>query len=150
MPCSLLPELLDLIVGHLLDEPATLKACCIVSKSWVSRTRKHLFAHIRFPPSKRSVELWKRTFPDPSNSLARYTRTFSPLELYYTTLVNPDIVGWICSFHRVENLILGFTRDSHGLSLVQLDFLPPLDHSPWHIPRSHSQNPHLHLLFPPS
>ena len=122
MPCSPPPELLDLIVD---DELATLQACCIVSKSWISRTRQHLFAHIRFDPPNRSVELWKRTFPDPSGSLAPYTRTLSFLELYPTTLVNPDIVGWIHSFDRVENLILGFIRDSHGVSLVQLHGFSP-------------------------
>ena len=125
MPCSPPPELLDLIVDHLDDELATLQACCIVSKSWISRTRKHLFAHIRFGPPMRSVELWKQAFPDPSGSLAPYTRTFSFLELYPTTLVNPDIVGWIHSFDRVENLILGFIRHSRGVSLVQLHGFSP-------------------------
>ena len=114
------PELLDIIADNLHNEPAALKACCTVSKSWISRTRKHLFARIRFDPSKRSVELWKQTFPDLSSSLAPYTRTFTFLELYSTTLVNPDVVSWIHSFDRIEKLILASIRDSHGVSLVQL------------------------------
>ncbi|KAF9645264.1 hypothetical protein BDM02DRAFT_3073690, partial [Thelephora ganbajun] len=42
------PEILDYIVDLLHDEPETLKQCCLVSKSWVSRTRKHLFANVEF------------------------------------------------------------------------------------------------------
>ena len=125
MSLFLPPELLDLIADHLHKEPATLKACCIVSKSWISRTRKYLFAHIQFFSPMRSVELWKQTFPDPSSSLAPYTRTFSFLEFHSTTLVNPDVIGWIRSFDRVENLFLGFIRDSHGASLVQLHGFSP-------------------------
>ena len=48
MSCTLPPEILDLIIDHLHDEPATLKTCCVVSKSWVPRTRKHLFALVEF------------------------------------------------------------------------------------------------------
>ena len=68
--------------------------------------------------------------PDLSNSLARHTRTFSFLELCSTTLVNPDIVSWIRSFHRVENLILGFTGGGHGVSLVQLPWFSSALRSP--------------------
>ncbi|KAF9789198.1 hypothetical protein BJ322DRAFT_1000595, partial [Thelephora terrestris] len=42
------PEILDLVTDNLSDEPSTLKACCLVSKSWVPRTRKHLFASVKF------------------------------------------------------------------------------------------------------
>ncbi|KAF9642961.1 hypothetical protein BDM02DRAFT_3104213, partial [Thelephora ganbajun] len=42
------PEILDYIVDFLYNEPETLKQCCLVSKSWVPRTRKHLFADINF------------------------------------------------------------------------------------------------------
>ena len=121
MSCSLPPELLDIIVDHLRDEPAALKACCIVSKSWISRSRIHLFAHIRLDPPMRSVELWKQTFPDPSNSLARYARTISFLEPESAALVNPDVMDWIRSFHYVENLFLNLLGwGNHKAFLVQL------------------------------
>jgi len=48
MSRSLPPEILDLIVDHLHDEPTALKACCLVSKSWVPRTWNHLFALVEF------------------------------------------------------------------------------------------------------
>ncbi|KAF9647951.1 hypothetical protein BDM02DRAFT_3065508, partial [Thelephora ganbajun] len=50
MSSSLPQEILDLIIDHLRDEPDMLKICCIVSKPWVQRTRKHLFVHIKFHP----------------------------------------------------------------------------------------------------
>jgi hypothetical protein len=74
---SLPPEILDFIVDHLRDEPTTLKACCVVSKSWIHRTRKHLFASVEFRAPKSHIELWKKTFPDPSNSPAHHTRSLS-------------------------------------------------------------------------
>ena len=85
------------------------------------------FARIRFHSPKRSVEMWRQALPDPFSSLAPYTRTFSfpVLDSIFTTFANPDIVGWIRSFDRVENLSLGFIRDSHGASLVQLHRFSP-------------------------
>ena len=75
MPNTRLPqEILDHIVDLLHDKPETLKRCCLVSRSWVARARKHLFADIRF----RSVEdlrSWKKTFLDSAYSPAHHTRT---------------------------------------------------------------------------
>ena len=67
-------EIFDLIIDFLHDEPDALKVCCIVSKSWVHQTRKHLFAHVEFS-SKSHSKLWQTTFPDPSNSPAHNTRS---------------------------------------------------------------------------
>jgi len=51
------PEILDYIVDFLHDNQNALKRCCLVSKSWIPRTRKHLFADIRFEDGT-SLELW--------------------------------------------------------------------------------------------
>ena len=67
-------EILDHIADFLHDEPETLEVCCLVSKSWVPRTRRHLFTNIEFH-SVNAIDLWKETFPDPSNSPAYHTRT---------------------------------------------------------------------------
>ena len=67
-------ETLDYIVDLLQHEPETLKECCLVSKPWIPRTRKHLFATIEFI-SVNDLESWKKTFSDPLNSPARYTHT---------------------------------------------------------------------------
>ena len=70
------PEILDYIVDFLHYQPKTLKRCCLVSKSWVPRTRKHLFREIIFRhPS--NLKVWKDTFPDPANSPAHYTHCLS-------------------------------------------------------------------------
>jgi len=70
------PEILDYTVDFLHDKPATLKQCCLVSKSWVPRTRGHLFASISFDFIL-DIEAWKKTFSNPENSPAiipvRYT-----------------------------------------------------------------------------
>ena len=74
MLVSLPPEILDLIVDNLRDDEATLESCCLVSKSWISRTRRHLFAHVEFESTECPIHLWMKTFQDPSNSPTCYTR----------------------------------------------------------------------------
>ena len=46
-------EMLDHVVDHLHDARDALRNCCLVSKSWVPRARKHLFADIWFPTATR-------------------------------------------------------------------------------------------------
>jgi len=105
-PPFLPPEILDLIVDRLCDEPKTLKACCLVSKSWIPRTRKHLFARVEFRTLQRHVELWKKAFPDPSNSPAHHTRTLCIRDLPTFTAADTDLGGWIRTFHNVVHLRL--------------------------------------------
>ena len=77
IPNAHLPlETLDYIVDHLHDEPKILEECYLISKSWIPRTRKHLFAEIKFR-SVEDVDLWKTTFPDPSNFPVCHTHTLS-------------------------------------------------------------------------
>ena len=111
------PEILDQIVDHLHDEPATLGACCLVSKSWVPRTRLHLFAHATFTPEL-PVGRWVKAFPDPSNSPAHYTQTLMVLGVQATTAVVADAGRWIRAFHNIVHLHLINCALSpfHGLS----------------------------------
>ena len=96
------PEILDLIADLMHDDPDALKKCCLVSKSWIPRTRRHLFAEITFYTA-RDMKSWKRVFPGPSISPARYTKSL---------VVSPHIVGtegaeagnWIKGFSRVVHL----------------------------------------------
>jgi hypothetical protein len=67
-------EILDYIIDYLHDEEVTLRNCCLVSKSWVPRARKHLFDDIAFY-TVRDAHSWKRTFPDPLTSPAHYAKT---------------------------------------------------------------------------
>jgi len=110
MSCTLPPEILDLIVDHLQDAPTTLRTCCVVSKSWVPRTRKHIFACVELDASESHIELWKKSFPDPSNSPAHYTRALSVWGVPITpgTDLGPDKHpgGWIRTFCNVVHLRL--------------------------------------------
>lgn len=40
------PEIFDLFIDQLSHSSPDLKSCCLVSKSWLSRSRHHLFRHI--------------------------------------------------------------------------------------------------------
>ena len=121
---SLHPELLDHIADHLHDKPATLRACCLVSKSWIPRTRRYLFFHVSFYSSE-PFNSWMRTFPDPSNSPACYTRSLRLASLEVLTVAVSDAFPWVRSFNRILELEvstrgegdgdISFTR-LHGLS----------------------------------
>ena len=106
MSCPLPPEILDLVIDHLHDEPTTLKICCIVSKSWTPRTRRHLFASVEFRTSQSHIELWKKAFPDPSNSPAHHTRTLSIRGTPVITVADAGVDGWIRTFRNVVHLQL--------------------------------------------
>jgi len=90
------PELLDRIVDFLHDSRAALRSCCLVSKSWIPRTRTHLFADVKLN-TEGKLESWKAMFPDPSTSPAHYTKTLS-FHLQSITVTGAD---WIKGFSRV-------------------------------------------------
>lgn len=94
------PEILDYIVDFLHNNPATLKLCCLVSKSWVPRTRKHLFAHIQFR-SAAHLNAWNRTFSDPIHSPAYHART---LTIGLFVLSDTGGSNWIPGFTHVARL----------------------------------------------
>ena len=117
------PELLDHTVDHLHDDPSTLKECSLVSKSWITRARTHLFAHIEFKNPK-TLKSWKRTFPDPLNSPGYLTQTLSCSQ----SVTDKGVGDWIKGFSRVAYLeILG-----HGLPAAQakVSFTPYHGFSP--------------------
>ena len=100
---SLLPEIFDYVVDLLPDKPETLKECCLVSKSWVPRTRKHLFANITFR-SEADLGSWKETFPDSANSRAYHTHTLIIRCPELVTASDAEEGGWIRAFSGVANL----------------------------------------------
>jgi hypothetical protein len=96
-------DILDNITDLLHAKPETLKRCCLVSKSWIPRTRKHLFADIRFR-TKGHLKLWKKTFPDPSTSPAHYAKTLFVDCSQVVVAADVEPGGWITDFSRLVNL----------------------------------------------
>ena len=97
------PEITDFIVDLLHNEPRTLKQCCIVSKSWIPRARRHLFRWIEFDRPAQ-VDAWKVTFPDPANSPGHHTRSLSVSCLEVFTIADAGGGSWIQAFSNVVQL----------------------------------------------
>ena len=122
------PEIFDLIVDHLHDETTTLKECCLVSKSWVPRARRYIFAKVTFVGSwTRFVHLWFKTFPDPFNSPGHHTRILyfhGRDSIFALSIVTSTWVHHFChvkelvvqNVHWWDGLIPQPFRQLHGLS----------------------------------
>ena len=100
---NLPPEIHDYVVDLLHNEPETLKKCCLVSKSWVPRTRKHLFAHVRFE-TKAGLGLWKEAFPDPANSPAHHARILFIGCSDFIVAADAEVGGWVRTFSGITSL----------------------------------------------
>ena len=134
-------ELLDHVVDLLHDAEHTLRNCCLVSKAWIPRTRKHLFATITFDTEK-DLQPWKEAFADPSTSPARFTKTLVVGCSHIVTDTYAEPGGWITGFSSVVHLEVvsrAFSANStvsfipfHGFSpvikslRVDIALLPPL------------------------
>ena len=92
-------ETRDNVVDFLRHSKHAFEACCLVSKSWIPRTRMYLFAHVAFPTVEH-MRSWKRTFPDPSTSPACYVKTLSTV-CFKPEDADADSGDWIRTFSRV-------------------------------------------------
>jgi hypothetical protein len=93
---SLPPELLDLVVHHLRDEPTTLKACCLISRLWFYLTQRHLFACVEFHARNPTSNCGRRGF-----------RILPPLPL--TTRAVSPFVAFRPSPPRIRMRVAGST-----------------------------------------
>ena len=114
------PEILDLIVDHLFDESTTLQACGVVSRSWVPRTRKYLFACVEFNEVRSTIGSWEELFPDPSSSPAHNTRSLKIIGPSAVTAAGTEARAWIHSFHHLVEL----TVCTFGWKEVRASFTP--------------------------
>ena len=125
-------EMLDHIVDRLHDTENALRNCCLVSKSWIPRARKHLFAHVWFE-TEYDLESWEGTFPDPSTSPGRYAKTLTINCPHAIRIADGGAEGWIRGFSHVVHLEIGSssrlpgTYDDHESAtfLVSLQGLSP-------------------------
>ena len=97
------PEILDYVVDLLYDYPNVLERCCLVSKSWIPRTRKHLFAEIRLH-DKKDLESWKTVFPDPSTCPAYFTKSLHVGCARAVTAADAEPGGWLTGFSHIVHL----------------------------------------------
>ena len=108
MSCLLPPEILDLIIDQLHNEPTTLRACCLVSKSWIPRTRKHLFADVKFDAKELLLASWMKMFPNPSNSPAQHTRSLTIRRPVYLSVpdtpTDAEVTSCARAFRNVVHL----------------------------------------------
>lgn len=96
-------ELLDYIVDFLHDTEVALKSCSLVSESWIPRTRRHLFAEIKFE-SACTLQSWTSMFPDPSTSPGYYAKTLSIGCPQDVIAADAEEGGWLQAFSRVVKL----------------------------------------------
>ena len=96
-------EMLDHIVDFLHDTKHTLENFCLTSKSWIPRTRTHLFSGIGFYTGA-ELESWKEMFPDLLTSPARYAKTLIVGCSHVVTAADGEVGGWIRGFSRVVHL----------------------------------------------
>jgi len=122
-------EILDHVVDLLRDTENALRNCCLVSKSWIPRTRKHLFTDVDFLTEKQ-LESWKEAFPDPSTSPAHHTKAlFIACPCIRVAVADAKAGGWIrgfsCVVHlKVMALDIGCTSTSRqALSFYSKDSL---------------------------
>jgi hypothetical protein len=103
MPNPHLPaELLDNIVDHLHDTEDALRSCCLVSKSWIPRTRRHLFARIDSLPHRAVTWNHGKTRFQILPPLLRVTPHVYPLHSPLdVTPADAEEGGWISTFSRV-------------------------------------------------
>ena len=127
MSPPLLPEVFNLIVDNLSDEPRTLNACCAVSKSWVPHARRHLFYSIRFSSHIQPIEQWTKVFPDPSNSPAHLTRALCLSGITTVAAAGTHARAWVHTFCHISELKLTavMCEGSVQFSLVPLYGLSP-------------------------
>ena len=104
MSCPRLPqEISDYIVDLLQNEHEALKQCCLVSKSWVPRARKNLFAMVRFESPADPVA-WMRTFPDPDNSPGYLARSLHVACVADFVAAIEENRRWLLPFSNVVQL----------------------------------------------
>ena len=97
------PEISDCIIDLLSKEREVLKRCCLVSKSWVPRTRRYLFGWVEFV-NPDDIDAWKETFPDPDNSPACHTHSLFVNCVEFITAAIVEEGSWMRAFHNVWRL----------------------------------------------
>ena len=101
-------EIFDDIIDLLHDDRNTLKCCCLLSKSWIPRARRHLFRRIKIDgPSH--LKAGRELFPDPAESPACHVRS---LVIRGSDVQDAEESGWIRSFINVTDFTVFVAENS--------------------------------------
>ena len=117
------PELLDHVVDFLHDSRDALKNCCLVSKPWIPRARKSLFADIQFHFID-DLKSWKATFPDASTSPAYYAKTLFIGGPRVIKAAGEGEGCWLSAFSRVVHFELGMASDRRSAEWMKVTLVP--------------------------
>jgi hypothetical protein len=102
------PELIDRILGHLGDDPESLRAMAVVSKAWASWCQAHLFKSVHLTPS--TLSGWLENVPPEVDGPASHARTLTLEEYSLTSWINPQHLDFhlstLASFSGVKSLFL--------------------------------------------
>ena len=138
IPQEIIDEILDHLATH--SDLRSLRACALVSRSWVQSCRRHIFHTILFAP--KSKARWLETFPVPEESPAHlvrdlrftiggdnnsaperfsdYTRRFTNVERI-TFLAHGCLHPlWTPSFGRLPQSVTSLTIDTDAFDLFQI------------------------------
>ena len=102
------PEILNHII-NLVRNGQALRECCLVFKLWVLCTRRRLFTDIKFHPAC-CLESWKKTVPDPADSLTYNTHVPWVGCPQAVKVVDAEEGGWIRAFSHVVVLYVDSYR----------------------------------------
>jgi len=133
IPLDIINEILD----HLATDFRTLRACALVSRSWIQPCQRLLFHTARFTPT--SAFQWLQTFPVRDESPAHHVRDLL-LGVGQVDGIPEKFFGCIPWFTAVERLFLtgygGGLLRYRGPSLGYVWFPPLWEPYFWNIPRS--------------
>ena len=125
-------DIINEILNHLASDsdPRTLRACALVSGSWVQPCQRHLFHTAVFTP--KSARKWLRTFPVQEESPAHHVRDIR-LEIGWYIHIPEKFFECIPWFTHVDRM----TFSGHGGGALVYSGLSPLwEPSCWKLPRS--------------
>ena len=96
-----LPQsVIENIIGHLHDRQVDLQACYLVSKSWKTRSKGHIFRRVQLTPE--TVSCWRKHIPPHSAGF--------PTTLLVVSLLGYDILGpikdYFISLRSITSLTL--------------------------------------------
>ena len=101
-------ELVEGIIDYFSDDSTMLVTFSLVAKSWLARSRCHLFSKIAL--SKESARKWQSLIPPGPDGLSCLVRSLSLLQAPASRWLDPEsldvISDHLFSFQQVENLLV--------------------------------------------